>query len=290
MAARFVPVLALVMAPLAVAVVGCSTSAGSTGRAAPSDRRPQPSDEPGASTRGGVVAGYGPLPPLDLDADYVALPVPDHRPAIVSIPRGARSPRPVIVATHGAGGRPDYQCEWWRRIVENRAFVLCLTGKAMYPYEPSGWTGYFYTGHPALGREMSAAFAALREQFDLYVDPEAPVFAGYSQGAIMGALLLPAHPLRFARAVLIEGGFGGYQEWNVAVARRFAEHGGQRVLLACGRKRCAERAQKTAQYLEMGGLQARVVYARGAGHTYYGPMEREIRDAFGWIVSGDERF
>lgn len=230
------------------------------------------------------------MPPLTVGGAFVTLPVAGHRPAIVSVPGGARSARPVVVAAHGAGGRPEWQCELWRRIVGVRAFVLCVTGKAMYPYEPPDYAGYFFTGHPALGREMEAAFQALQEQFAPYVDGEAPIFAGYSQGAIMGALLLPDHPLRFGRAVLVEGGFGGFQEWNVAVARRFAERAGRRVLLACGRVRCVERARQSASYLRRGGLAARVVYARGAGHSYGAPMERELREAFGWLVADDVRF
>jgi predicted esterase len=174
--------------------------------------------------------------------------------------------------------------------VGDQAFLLCVTGSAMYPYEPPSYAGYFYTGHPALGREMSAAFRALQDRFGAHVDAAEPLFAGYSQGAIMGALLLPQHPLRFSRAALIEGGFGFYQEWNVAAARRFAEQGGRRVLLACGRPRCVEQAEKTSRYLRMGGLGARVVHARGAGHSCGSIMERELRQAFGWLVEGDGRF
>jgi len=263
----------------------------------PADEAGQPSEH--APHQDGSGAGSSPtlspsseasLPPLSVAQPFVPLAVPGHRSAVVSVPRGARSSRPVIVVAHGAGGSPMWHCELWRRIVGDRAFLLCVTGTAMYPHEPAAYAGYYYTGHPALGREMNAAFSALRERFGSHVDAAEPVFAGYSQGAIMGALLLPDHPIRFARAALIEGGFGHYQEWNVAVARRFVDHGGRRVLLACGRSRCTEQADKTARHMRAGGLEARVVYAQGAGHSCGSRMENELRDAFGWLVAGDGRF
>ena len=55
--------------------------------------------------------------------------------------------------------------------------------------------------------------------------------------------MLPDHPAGFARAALIEGGFGQYQEWNVAVSERLRAHGGTRVLFVCGRLECAKPAR-----------------------------------------------
>jgi hypothetical protein len=106
----------------------------------------------------------------------------------------------------------------------------------------------------------------------------------------MGALVLPRHPVRFARAALVEGGYGFFQEWNIPVAQTWKDRGGLRALLACGRVRCVEQADLTAYYMKRAGLTARVLHAAGAGHSYGGRMEIALREAFGWLIEGDPRF
>jgi len=252
----------------ALATAGCLVSPASPGRAGP----------------------MGPLAPLESAEPFVALPVPRHRPAVVSLPRGATSKRPVLVVAHGAGDRPEWQCELWRGIVGDRAFILCPRGFPTNPYVPAEQTGYFFTTHHALGREIGLALAALGQRFPEHVDLEAPLYAGFSQGAIMGALLLPNHPARFARAALVEGGYGLFREWDIPTASRWKTRGGLRVLLACGRDRCATQAQQSAGHMRKGGLDVRVIHAVGAGHRYGGVMEREVRAAFAWVIEGDRRW
>lgn len=230
------------------------------------------------------------LPPLEASAPFMDLPVSGYESAVVSVPVGARSRRPLVVAAHGAGDRPEWQCSFWREIVQDRAFVLCPRGVPMNPQTAPDRTGYFYTTHHQLGGEIESAVASLLARFRPHLDASAPVFAGFSQGAIMGALLLPHHPARFARAVLIEGGAGTFQEWNRHAARRFRERGGVRVLFACGRAECASAAEISEGYMAKEGLPAQVVHAPGAGHTYGGPVGEEIARAFSWLIAGDERF
>jgi predicted esterase len=238
----------------------------------------------------GAAASARALPPLESTDPFVALPVPRHRAAVVSVPRGATSKRPVLVVAHGAGDRPEWQCQLWRGIVGDRAFILCPRGFPTDPYVPPEHTGYFFTTHHALAREIALGLAALRERFPEYADLEAPAFAGFSQGAIMGAMLLPSHPARFARAALIEGGYGLFEEWNIPVSERWRTRGGQRALLACGRDRCVEQARESAGHMRKGGIDVRVIHAVGAGHSYGGAMEREVRAAFPWVIEGDERW
>jgi predicted esterase len=279
---------------IAIAVRGCflTAPAVSEGSAEPSvavavaaaaASRPEPMIADGEP-------GRQPLEALQAPAPFLDLPVPHHRDAVVSLPLGATTPRPVLVAAHGAGDRPEWQCTMWRGIVGDRAFVLCPRGFPMNPYVPPSDTGYFYTTHHALGREITLAFEALRARFPDHVDAEAPAYAGFSQGAIMGALLLPNHPVRFTRAALVEGGYGLFQEWNIPVAQAFQRRGGGRVLLACGRPECAEQAQVTAGYMRRAGLEARVIHAKGAGHSYGGVMEEELRRVFAWVIEGDPRW
>jgi predicted esterase len=244
-----------------------------------------PREEPTVASQSGDEPE--PLPPLEGDP-FVDLTLSWGEPALISVPLGARSPQPVLVATHGAGGRAEYHCGLWREIVGERGFVVCPRGYPMNRLDPH--TGYFYDGHPALGREIEAAMQALGERFGDHVDRAAPIFAGYSQGASMGALVLPHHPAAFARAVLWEGGVGQYQEWNVAVAERFRARGARRVLLACGRPKCHEPAQRTAGYFQRASIDARLVYVAGAGHTAGGALAEAVAASFSWLVEDDPRW
>jgi predicted esterase len=216
---------------------------------------------------------------------FVELPLQRGEPAVVSVADTRDGPRPVLVATHGAGGTPIAHCAMWRTVVGTRAFVLCPTGVRMYGTVDA----FFYDGHIELGKEVGLALAALAQRFGDDVDMRAPIYAGYSQGAGMGSLMLPTHAAGFSRAVLIEGGYGAAQEWNVASARRFRERGGLRVVLACGRPRCRDQAKVTASYMERAGLEARVVFAN-VGHTYGGELYEKVREAFVWLVEGDPRW
>jgi predicted esterase len=241
---------------------------------------------PGASAAPSTAA----LDPLEAPSEFVELPLAKGRPAVVSLPLGSTSARPVLVATHGAGGSAMSHCKLWRGVVADRAFVLCPRGYPILPHVAPEDTGYFYNGHPALAEEIELALAALSREYGERVDGSAPIFAGYSQGANMGALVLPNHSARFARAVLWEGGVGEYQEWNIRVAERFREHGGVRVLLACGGPKCYGHAQTTARYLERGGLATHIVFVPGAGHTYQGELGAKVGEAFAWLVEGDSRW
>jgi predicted esterase len=293
---------------LALAAVACSSSdvvrpssprplagyfASSVALDAPGERAATGPDAAAAEARrrkgrGGSGSDAG-LPPLD-EGPFIHLDVPRFAPAVVSVSRGATSPRPLIVVAHGAGDRPEWQCEVWRATVGDGGFVLCPRGRPTNVYAPDEETGYFYPTHYALGEEITAAVKALRERFPEHVDFEGPIYAGFSQGAIMGALLIAGHPLGFSRAVLIEGGVGAYEEWNLAAALRFKRAGGERILFACGGPRCEWRARMTAAQFDKVGVEARTLHVEGAGHSYGGQMGQEVRRVFAWVVEGDPRW
>jgi predicted esterase len=220
----------------------------------------------------------------------VTLPVAGHDAAIVSVPRASSSPRPLLVATHGAGDRAEAHCKAWRDIVGDRAFVLCPQGRRTDERVPPDRAGYYYPDHLALDREVRAAIQALRERYGELVDASRAVYTGFSQGAIHGALVVALRPELFPRAALVEGGNGFFNEWSPYAARRFREGGGERVLFACGSAACVRTAERCAGYLEKAGATALVAHARGAGHSYGPAMQAELRATFAWLVEGDERW
>ena len=213
----------------------------------------------------------------------LALSVPDFLPSLVRFP-DLPGKAPVLVVTHGAGGTPEGHCELWARISQGKAILLCVRGRAR---SPAPADGDYYPDHPTLERETFAALSELRARFADRI-AEGPVFyAGFSQGATMGALMLVEHASEVTRLVLVEGGFA---DWNVPRARDFRAHGGERVLFVCGRKACAEPARNAAHWFNDAGVAARVEYVPGAGHSHDARVEARIAAAYPWFVAGDARW
>jgi predicted esterase len=229
-------------------------------------------------------------PELVSPSPLVQLVVPGYAEAVVSVPLGATVPRPLVVATHGAGDRAEYHCELWRRIVGERAFVLCPQGRRTDERVAPADAGYYYPDHFALEKEVKAAIASLRERYGAQLDAEQALYTGFSQGAIHGALVIALNPGMFPRAALVEGGNGFFNEWSASAARKYSAGGGKRVLFACGSPACVRTAERCAGYLKKAGVEARVVHAQGAGHSYGPAMEAELRATFEWLVADDPRF
>jgi predicted esterase len=221
---------------------------------------------------------------------YVELAVPGHDPAVVSVPSPAAKRLPLLVVAHGAWDRPEPHCALWRRLIGERAFILCLRGQRTLRHVPHDRAAYYYPDHLALGREALAAIPALAALYPEQLDPTAVVWAGFSQGAIHGALVIAQHPSVFPRAVLVEGGNGFFDEWSPFGARRFARGGGQRVLFGCGSPACVRTAARSAGYLDQAGIATRVAHAEGAGHSYGPQMERRLKEDFAWVVADDPRW
>jgi poly(3-hydroxybutyrate) depolymerase len=231
-----------------------------------SGAQPEPAPPPGALGRL-EVAGFGP--------------------AVVWVPPPSEAPRPLLVAAHGAGGSPEYHCEFWGSIVGARGFVLCLRGRPAHFGGPEDYSGYYFPDHHWLSRALDAALDAIEQRYAPHLDSQRAVYAGFSQGAIMGALVIAKDPARFPRAVFIEGGGG---EWNVVGASAYLKGGGERVAFACGISACNQQAQRALRYLTQAGLPARAVHVPGAGHTYAGALEAEVRALFEWVLEGDPRW
>jgi predicted esterase len=213
------------------------------------------------------------------DGPFEALMISNFLPAVVFAP-DSPGPHPLVVAAHGAGGVPEWECDYWRRLTQGRAFLLCLRGERTNNLRPSG---YYYRTHLALEEELVAAMAAFERRF-----PQAPsgaaLYAGFSQGAIMGAPMIVAHGREFPYLALLEG---GYEYWSLAKARHFAAAGGKRVLFVCGTQWCADKSKMPAEWLQQANVAVRIEYAAGAGHTPSGEVMARTRDALPWLTAGD---
>ena len=235
---------------------------------------PAPQAEPDATTSQGAA----PAAPLSAEGfELVALPVPGFLDAVVALPR-APEPRPLLVATHGAGGDPEWPCQTWAERVRAERVVLCLRGKALSQREGSG---FYYPDHHALGAELLAALDALRAAYAARLSDGPGLYAAYSQGASMGALFLADHGKTFPSLILTEG---GHREWSAGSARRFEQSGGRRVLFVCGGKGCRDAATVSARLLEKAGLKARVEHVPHGGHTDAGAVGKRLDETFAWAL------
>jgi predicted esterase len=206
----------------------------------------------------------------------LTLEVEGFLPALLFVPSGAE-PRPLVVAAHGAGGRPEWDCENWRRLTKGQAFVLCLRGTSM-----GKGGGYYYRDQHALEAELKAAEAAARA-LEPRILPTEGLYTGFSQGSSMGSAMVAAHGGAFPYLALIEG----FERWNIARAKAFVRAGGKRVLFVCGTKNCRDAAQESLPWLKKGGVVARLEYAAGAGHTFAGDVRQRVEQALPWLWHGE---
>jgi predicted esterase len=213
------------------------------------------------------------------------LPVGEHLPALVSWPRAEHWPQPVLVAAHGAGDNAESHCELWRRLLERRGVVLCLRGRALS--RGSQERGYYFADHHSLKREAFAALDALARAYPRLVDTDAVVYAGYSQGAQMGLLMLADQGARAPLLLLVEGGAG---DWSAQRAQSFARSGGRAVALVCGTPGCNRNAERSHRRLAAAGIRVTTHYAPGAGHAYWGDVVPHLIEAFAGLTKDDQRW
>lgn len=202
--------------------------------------------------------------------------MPGFLPAVLVEP-GGRDPRRLVVAAHGAGGTPEAECEYWTRLTRGQCFVLCLRGTRINPQ-----AGFYFRHHHALDAELTAALAEAKRRFSR-ITPGSGLYVGFSQGASMGSLVIGKHADELPYAVLIEG----FERWNLALARAFAERGGKAVLFACGSRECSKAADFSTRWLQQAGLRARSLHAPGAGHTPGGPVEALVAANLPWLLTAD---
>lgn len=214
----------------------------------------------------------------------IDIPIAGFEPAIVIFPDTAEK-KPLIVVAHGAGGQASWHCRHWHGFIGNDAILLCPRGKRQYARDPS--KGYYFPDHPSLGREVLAALAALRLQAGSKIASGPITYAGYSQGATMGALAFASDDNPFQRLVLVEG---GVSDWSLARAKKFRASGGRRILLVCGTNRCWAHARAARDLLHRAAVEVRAVAALGQGHRPDGGVGRALVESLPWLFQGDTRY
>jgi len=197
---------------------------------------------------------------------------------MVSVPLGATTQRPVIVAAHGAGDRPEWSCGGWRGVTDAYSFIVCPHGS---PFVGA----YAWSSIEQLETRARLAEEALRARYGGYVDPGPPILAGFSQGARLSAVVASRHPERYAVVALLEGAW----DESAAVAPAFAK-GGRRELLACSTAGCAARFAPGRAALARANVDARLAHLGDFGHHMGPTVTSTMRREWRWLVRDDERW
>jgi hypothetical protein len=239
---------------------------------------------PSPSAVAPAVVGAPGIPPLA--ADWIErLELPDHGLAFVTPPVGAREPRPIVVAVHGAVDDPGLICSAWRLIADEYPFVVCPAGTPLGA--PGEGRKYVWGSGEQIERRVREALDAVIARYPDHVAKDAPiVYAAFSQGANMAGRLLASDAKRFPRAVFTEGGNRVFAD--ASVARSYARAGGERVLFTCSQPGCAGAFATSRTKLEASGVLARVEYSGPHGHAMPPPVRASIRAVLPWIVAGLE--
>lgn len=198
--------------------------------------------------------------------------------AYVAVPLGAREPRPVMIAVHGAGDRPEWACGGWRLASQAFAFVVCPQGS------PSGGDRFSWPSPAAISRVIDLTLPALRARFGPYVAQGPMIYAGFSLGAGLAEPILLARASEFPLAIFAEGGYRTLE--NAAFARRYAERGGRRVMIVCGSPSCDAHGRRARAHLERAGLEVLTSGDTSSGHNLNEPMQRALRETWPELVRG----
>jgi pimeloyl-ACP methyl ester carboxylesterase len=194
-------------------------------------------------------------------------------------PLGATEARPLVVAIHGAGDRPEWACAEWRGITDAYAVITCPHGDAF-------GAGYAWSSVEQLEERARSAELDARARYGAYVDPGPPILVGFSQGARLASIIARKHPDRWPVVAIVEG---GYDETKWGFGAAFAK-GGKRVLFACSTWHCAEGFRDGERSSIAAKVDVRVADLGNLGHHMGASVRDGLRTQFRWLVRDDERW
>jgi hypothetical protein len=192
----------------------------------------------------------------------------------VSIPVGAREPRRIVVAMHGAASRPDWMCSAVRASVGPEPFVVCPHSVSRFTTEAS------WSSAAQMRERIDAAVGAVIRRFAAYADTTDALFIGHSQGAMLApAALVIAGETRFRHAVFFEG----LPRDPAAARAALAAAGVERLLVVSGQSGWKDGHARFARSFSGTTTAARHVHL-DAGHFFDGRVHQLIRDELAWVV------
>ena len=218
------------------------------------------------------------MPPLLGVAWIEHLDLDDGHEAYVCPPLGIREPRPLIVAVHGAGDRPEWSCGGWRMVAGEYAFVVCPQGLKMDAMR------YGWDSAETIRRRVTRAISAARARFGEYIAAGPTLYVGFSQGATLAGptLLDPAQD--FPVIALAEGGYSLIQ--SQAFLGQLQERGVRRVLLACGTPGCFTTMKAAQPRFDRAQIELLIGGDARSGHNLNREMQAGLAKVWPAFIAG----
>lgn len=224
------------------------------------------------------LAAPSALPPLNHVSWVEQLPLADGNLAYVMPPVGARERRPLIVAVHGAGDRPDWACGGWRLAANEYPFVVCPQG-LKFDSERFAWD------FPStIARRVQAALDAVRVRYGAYIADGPTMYAGFSQGATMAGTVLLEQRDRFPVVALAEGGYDLLRDQTFL--QKLRSEGTSRLMIVCGSPACFRTADSVKGGLGHAGLDTFTAGDPLSGHNLNQRMQIALRAAWPRLTAG----
>jgi hypothetical protein len=195
----------------------------------------------------------------------------------VSLPLGATSPRPLMLALHGGNDRAEWACGEWRGVAGPHPFVLCPRGNA---------SGLYWDAPRATATQIELGRVEVASSYAPWSDGGAPrVVAGFSAGAIMAITLVQSGLVEPDALVLSEGGYS--QVADAAFASSLRAHHVKRVLFSCTtRGACGVAFKDALPKLAREGIDARLNLAPTNQHGMWTEVIESLQSDWPWLVNG----
>jgi len=200
---------------------------------------------------------------------------------VVSVPLGAREPRPIMIALHGGSEKPERACAAWRGITEAYPFVIC----------PRGWGGnesrLGWRSASDTNQRIARAVAATKTTFGSWVeDTPSVVLAGFSMGGSQVALVARRDPQTYRRIVV--GDSAHDPRPALGFARDWVTGGGERALFLCTTSGCEPSMRAAARNVARERAHARLNIAPTQVHALSERAVQSMRRDWAWLVEGAE--
>ncbi len=245
-----------------------------------SQAAPQISAQPAAAPAPPVASAPPPtsLQPLTGVAWIEHLELDGGHEAYVCPPIGAREPRPLILAVHGAGDRAEWACGGWRMVASEYAFVVCPQGMKMDPQR------FAWDSAETIRRRVASAILAARARFNDYIADGPTLYVGFSQGATLAGPTLLDAAQSFPFIALAEGGYALVRDR--AFLAKLKARGVESVLLACGTPACFMSMRAAEPKLSAAGIQALIGGDPASGHNLNREMQAGLQKVWPDFVAG----
>ncbi len=228
----------------------------------------------------GVDAGRAPLSGVPWQIDLPDDDAKKPRLGVLSIPLGAREPRPIMIALHGGSDRPEWACGAWRGIANGYPFLVCPRGIGAD-------ASLAWSSPPDTKARIARAVAATKKRFPEWIrETKTIVLVGFSMGATQAAFLAEGEPSTYPRIALAESAYA--PDPVMSFARGWTKGGGERAIFLCTTGGCEAPYRNAAKNVAAHHASARMNVAGTNAHGMWDVVVSSMRRDWPWLVENVE--